>query len=90
MGLRFLIKEVRADVSSEGEVLELQELDIQCLKCLQASTLSQGAGLVDLKGAGVLTCPGCGEHQAISRKRLEDVMVCMRRHPEAGAGRKPD
>lgn len=90
MGLRFLIRELRADVSREGEVLELQELDIQCLRCHQASTLSQGAGLVDLNGAGVLTCPGCGEHQAISRKRLEEVMARMRRQPEAGAGRKPD
>lgn len=81
MGLRFVIKGIRADLSESGGVSKLHELDIQCLRCLNLATVGQGSGLVDLDGAGVLTCPTCGEHQAISRKRLEEVTLGKRLVP---------
>lgn len=41
---------------------------------MQECRLSEGEGLVDVQGAGLLNCPHCGEHQAVSRARFEQFL----------------
>lgn len=74
----FTLKAVDAEQSEEGRVVRLTRVEAECSSCGRASDLSAGAGLTDLNGAGVLACPYCSTHQAISRARFEEF---LRRFP---------
>lgn len=74
----FTLKAVDAEQSEEGRVMRLTRVAAECSSCGRASDLSPGAGLTDLNGAGVLACPHCSTHQAISRARFEEF---LRRFP---------
>ncbi|MBK0024686.1 hypothetical protein IAE57_00780 [Stenotrophomonas sp. S48] len=74
----FTLKTVDAEQSEEGRILRLTRVEAECSSCGRASDLSPGAGLTDLNGAGVLACPHCSTHQAISRARFEEF---LRRFP---------
>lgn len=74
----FTLKTVDAEQSEEGRILRLTRVEAERSSCERASDLSPGAGLTDLNGAGVLACPHCSTHQAISRARFEEF---LRRFP---------
>lgn len=74
----FTLRAVHAEQSEEGRILRLTRVEAECSSCGRASDLSPGAGLTDLNGAGVLACPHCSTHQAISRARFEEF---LRRFP---------
>lgn len=74
----FTLKAVAAEQSEEGRILRLTRVAAECSSYGRASDLSPGAGLTDLNGAGVLACPNCSTHQAISRARFEEF---LRRFP---------
>ncbi|MFN4162841.1 MAG: hypothetical protein ACK4FW_12880 [Stenotrophomonas sp.] len=71
---KFLILGVRAEMADAQTIKMLQQLDVQCQSCMQECRLSEGEGLVDVQGAGLLNCPHCGEHQAVSRARFEQFL----------------
>ncbi len=59
-------------LEDRGNLLEVTRIDARCLSCQTHFRAVPGEGLVDHEGAGVITCPGCGNRQAISRARLQD------------------
>ncbi|MGV6490599.1 hypothetical protein ACTUVK_002396 [Stenotrophomonas rhizophila] len=71
---KFLILGVRAEMADAQTIKVLQQLEVQCQSCMQECMLTEGEGLVDVQGAGLLSCPHCGEHQAVSRARFEQFL----------------
>jgi len=59
-------------VEDRGHLLQVTKIDARCLQCSIQFRALPSLGLVDHDGAASLTCPECGNHQAISRSRLED------------------
>lgn len=75
----FFLRSVNASVERNGCIQALHQVKVQCAACSSESTLACNNGLVDVGGAGVLTCPSCGSRQAISRLRFEEF---IRRFPQ--------
>lgn len=78
---KFLITDVQADMIDPSKVRSLREVGVTCKGCGLSSVLTLGNGLHDINGGGVLTCPGCGAHQAVSRQRFE-VMLAIKNRPD--------
>mgnify|MGYP000904827954 CR=1 FL=1 len=75
----FYLRSVNAEFAENGDVRALHQVTVQCAACSSESILGADHGLVDIGGAGVLTCPACGSRQAISRLRFEEF---IRRFPD--------
>lgn len=76
---RFLITDVQADMVDSATVRSLRAVGVTCKSCRRSAVLTAGQGLEDIDGGGVLTCPGCGCRQAVSRKRFEDMLASQLR-----------
>ncbi|NIJ70138.1 hypothetical protein [Xanthomonas sp. 60] len=75
----FFLRAINAEFAENGTIRMLRQVTVQCAACSSDSTLDADHGLVDICGAGVLTCPACGSRQAISRLRFEEF---IRRFPQ--------
>lgn len=58
---------------ADGTLLQVTRVDGRCLACQRQFRVTTDHGLLDLDGAAVVTCPACGNRQAISRAQLEDL-----------------
>lgn len=76
---RFFLRSVSARFRDNDQIEALHEVKAECAGCALQSTLTHKHGLVDIEGAGVLTCPHCGQRQGISRNRFEEF---VRRYPQ--------
>lgn len=72
---KFLITDVQADMVDSVTVRSLKQVAVTCKACRHSAVLTPGHGLEDIGGGGVLTCPGCSAHQAVSRQRFEDMLA---------------
>lgn len=70
----FHLRSVSAEVDAPETIRSLRHVEVQCTACGTVSRLSEGDGLVDLAGAGILTCNTCGARQGISRARFEEFV----------------
>ncbi len=73
----FLLRFVNGELTSDGALARLHAVEATCSSCGLTSLLAPGEGLTDLEGAGVMVCPHCQNHQAVSRMRLEEFMKRM-------------
>lgn len=78
----FLLRLVQGDLTTEGALTRLHAVQATCRACNHTSMLKAGAGLTDLRGAGILVCPCCHNRQAVSRMRFEEF---VKRLPRADA-----
>jgi len=69
---QFYVASVEGVTRADGTLLQVTRIDCACLKCSRQFRAIPGHGLVDLDGAAALSCPGCGNHQSVSRARLEE------------------
>ena len=69
---QFYVASVEGVTRADGTLLQVTRIDCACLKCARQFRAIPGHGLVDLDGAAALSCPGCGNHQSVSRARLEE------------------
>lgn len=70
----FHLRSVSAEVDASETIRALRHVEVQCTSCATVSCLSKGNGLVDLDGAGILTCTTCEARQGISRARFEEFV----------------
>jgi hypothetical protein len=70
---RFFIDQVEGVLRADGLLLQVTRVSCACLQCGRQLRLVPGHGLLDLDGAAVLTCPLCGNRQAVARARLEEL-----------------
>lgn len=73
----FLLRFVNGELTSDGALARLHTVEATCSSCGLTSLLAPGEGLTDLEGAGVMVCPHCQNHQAVSRMRFEEFMKRM-------------
>lgn len=73
----FLLRFVNGELTSDGALARLNSVEATCSSCGLTSLLAPGEGLTDLEGAGVMVCPQCENHQAVSRMRFEEFMKRM-------------
>ena len=69
---QFYLLSVAGVMTAEGALLQVTHIECRCLKCHRLFAAIHDHGLIDLDGGAVLTCPDCGNRQAIARARLED------------------
>lgn len=69
---QFYVTSVEGVTRADGTLLQVTRIDCACLKCSRQFRATSGHGLIDLDGAAALDCPGCGNHQSVSRARLEE------------------
>lgn len=72
---RFVLKSVIAELKDRTHVAKLREVRARCATCQRDSTLTKDRGLIDVSGAGVLTCQHYGERQGVSRALFEEFLV---------------
>jgi len=72
-----LLRFVNGELTSDGALARLHAVEATCSSCGLTSLLAPGEGLTDLEGAGVMVCPHCQNHQAVSRMRLEEFKKRM-------------
>lgn len=70
----FHLRSVSAEADGPETIRALRCVEVQCTACSTVSSLSEGSGLVDLGGAGILTCSTCGARQGVSRVRFEEFV----------------
>ena len=73
----FLLRFVNGELTSDGALARLHAVEATCSSCGKTSLLKPDDGLTDLDGAGVMVCPHCQNHQAVSRMRFEEFMKRM-------------
>lgn len=72
---QFYVNSVEGVAREDGTLLQVTRIDCSCLKCSRQFRAIPDHGLVDLNGAASLSCPGCGNHQSVSRARLEEFVL---------------
>ncbi len=73
----FLLRFVNGELTSDGALARLHAVEATFSSCGLTSLLATGEGMTDLEGAGVMVCPHCQNHQAVSRMRFEEFMKRM-------------
>lgn len=76
---KFKIRSVRAKMLTSTHIGALVGVEVCCCACERASALHIDNGLINVQGAGVLICPGCGNRQGVSRKRFEEALAFQQR-----------
>ncbi|GAB3052727.1 hypothetical protein [Stenotrophomonas tumulicola] len=69
---QFYLLSVEGVKDEGGALLQVTHIDCSCLQCHRQFAAIRDHGLLDLDGAAVLICPGCGNRQAICKARLQD------------------
>ncbi|HGM6067111.1 TPA: hypothetical protein ACKQBZ_001420 [Stenotrophomonas maltophilia] len=70
---QFYVTSVEGVTRADGTLLQVTRIDCACIKCSWQFRAIPNHGLVDLDGAAALSCPTCGNHQSVSRARLEEL-----------------
>lgn len=67
----FILRFVEGELSSEGKLVRLTQVDAECAICSTTSTLVADGGLVDSGEEVTMVCPSCQAHQRVSPSRFE-------------------
>lgn len=70
---QFYVTSVEGVTRPDGTLLQVTRIDCSCIKCSWQFRAIPNHGLIDLDGAAALRCPPCGNHQSVSRARLEEL-----------------
>ncbi len=70
---QFYVTSVEGVTRTDGTLLQVTRIDCACIKCSRQFRAIPNHGLVDLDGGASLSCPTCGNHQSVSRARLEEL-----------------
>nr|WP_239505249.1 hypothetical protein [Stenotrophomonas pavanii] len=70
---QFYVISVEGVTRADGTLLQVTRIDCSCIRCSRQFRAIPNHGLVDLDGAAALSCPTCGNHQSVSRARLEEL-----------------